>query len=177
VRIAAQVFVAYALTLVLGAAWRFGVPSRFAPDVVALVAVYLGLTARGQVAPAVVGAVVLGYLADLLLGAPRGLLSLDAGALCLFAHVVHRRLLVRGWLFTTAFCAFIAALSGAIVLMLREYAGVGPSSAGDELAAVGATMLVTALLGPVVFRLCRRVDAHVAHTQGDRRTAGDGLIL
>ncbi len=54
------------LLLVLGATWMgLGVLSEAKPEVAAMAAAYLGLTARNGVAGAVGGAVVVGYLADL----------------------------------------------------------------------------------------------------------------
>ena len=58
----------------VGAIWRFLPWIRDAvPDVGALTAAYLGLTARRQVSPAIGGAIVLGYLIDLISGVPPGL--------------------------------------------------------------------------------------------------------
>lgn len=175
-RNAAQIGVAYGMILVFGAVWRLGPLPQAMPDIVALFAVYLGLTARIQVAPSVGGAIIIGYLADLLLGTPRGVMALDAGVLCLLAHVVHRRLLVRGWMLTAAFTGITAIVSGLIVMALRAYMGVGPGPFGDELGLLAVTAGLTGLVGPFVFRLCRSVDARFARTQRDRMTALEGLI-
>lgn len=175
-RTAAQVGVAYGIILVLSAVWRLGPLPRAMPDTVALFAVYLGLTARSHVAPSVFGAIIIGYLADLLIGAPRGVLALDAGLLCLLAHLVHRRLLVRGWMLTVVFTAITAVASGLIVMALRAYMGVGPGPFGDEVGLLAATAALTGLIGPFVFRLCRIVDARFARTQRERMAALEGLI-
>lgn len=175
-RTAAQIGIAYGIMLVFGAIWRLGPLPRAMPDAVALFAVYLGLTARVQVAPSVLGAIVIGYLADLLLGTPRGVLALDAGLLCLIAHLVHRRLLVRGWMFTAGFTAITAVVSGMIVMALRAYLGIGPGAFGEEMLLLAATAGLTGLVGPLVFRLCRSVDARFARTQRDRMAALEGLI-
>ena len=175
-RTAAQVAVAYAIVLVLAAVWRLGPLPRAMPDAVALFGVYLGLTARAQVAPSVLGAIIIGYLADLLMGTPVGISALAAGLLCLFAHLVHRRLLVRGWIYTAVFCAIIAALSGVVLMALRAYMGIGPGSPMDELATLGASAALTGVAGPFVFRMCRAIDARFARTQRDRLAALEGLI-
>jgi len=176
VRTAAQVAVAYVVVLLLSAVWRLGPLPRAMPDAVALFGVYLGLTARVQVAPSVLGAIVIGYLADLLIGTPRGVLALDAGLLCLFAHLVHQRLLVRGWIYTSVFCAIIAVLSGVILMAIRAYMGVGPGSLSEEVWVLAASALLTGLAGPLVFRMCRVIDARFARTQRDRLAALEGLI-
>jgi len=80
VRLAAQVFAAYALLLIVGALWRLGPFERAVPDLVALFAIYLGLAARERIAPAMLAAVVMGYLADLIMGVPGGLLSTPASS-------------------------------------------------------------------------------------------------
>ena len=51
-RIAAHVFLTYALVLLLAVLWRMLPFGRAVPDIVALSAVYLGLTARDRVVPA-----------------------------------------------------------------------------------------------------------------------------
>jgi len=175
-RTAAQIGIAYGIILVLSSVWRLGPLPGAMPDIVALFAVYLGLTARVQVAPSVLGAIIIGHLADLLLGAPRGVLALDAGVLCLIAHLVHRRLLVRGWMLTAGFTALTAVASGLIIMALRAYLGVGPGRFGDEIGMLAAAAGLTAVIGPFVFRLCRTIDARFARTQRDRMAALEGLI-
>jgi rod shape-determining protein MreD len=175
-RTAAQVGTAYAIVLVLSALWRLGPLPGSMPDAVALFAVYLGLTARMQLAPSVLGAIIIGYLGDLLIGTPRGMLALNAGILCVIAHLVHRRLLVRGWVFTMAFTAITAVVSGFIMMALRAYMAAGPGPLGDELLTLLSSAVLTGLAGPPVFRLCRIVDARFARTQRDRMVALEGLI-
>ncbi len=175
-RLAAQVGLAYVIVLVLSAIWRLMPLSRAMPDAVALFAVYLGLTARGQLAPAVFSAVIIGYLADLLMGAPRGVLAFDAGLLCVIAHLVHKRLLVRGAVFTMVFTAITALVSGLVLMALRAYIGVALESFWREVGILATSAVLTGLAGPVVFRLCRRLDARFARTQRDRMVALEGLI-
>jgi cell shape-determining protein MreD len=129
-----------------------------------------------QLAPSVLGAIIIGYLGDLLIGTPRGMLALNAGILCVIAHLVHRRLLVRGWVFTMAFTAITAVVSGFIMMALRAYMAAGPGPLGDELLTLLSSAVLTGLAGPPVFRLCRIVDARFARTQRDRMVALEGLI-
>ena len=174
-RIAAHVFLAYVLVLCLGAVWRL-LPLRPVPDVVALIAVYLGLTARGQVAPSTLGAVISGYLADLLFGTPRGLLALTAGVLCLIGHLVHQRLLVRGRLFTIGFSFFTGLVAGLVILAIRLGADRVRGGLGSELYVLLGSALLTGLAGPVVFRICRLVDARFARTRRDRDVTVGGAL-
>jgi rod shape-determining protein MreD len=176
VRVAAHVFLAYGLLLLMTVVWPAMPVGRAAPDVLALCAVYLGLTARDRIVPAVVGAMIIGYLADLLLGTPRGLLALDAGLVCVAGHLIHSRLLVRGWLFIGVFSFFSGLLSGASALAITATAGMRLAQLGSELWVIFLSALLTGLIGPPMFRLLRRVDARFARTQRERDAALEGLI-
>lgn len=174
-RLAVQVFLAYALLLVLGVMWRVLPFGRAAPDLLALFAVYLGLTARDRVAPAMLAAVIIGYLADLLMGTPRGLLALTAGLVCLAGHLVQGRLIVRGLPFTMVFGFFTAVLTGAVVLTITALSGMSIASFGSEMWVLLGSAFLTGLVGPVVFRMCRRVDARFARTRRERDAALEGF--
>ena len=164
-RSASLVLVAYGLMLVLGVVWAalpIPVLGDTPPDVAAVTAGYLGLTARRGVAAAVGAAVITGYLADLLAGAPHGLLALTAGLVCVSAIGVQRRILVRGWALTAGFAAATAARA--------PVAGLG-----TELWGLVRLGVAAALLGPAVIRLYRRVDAAFARTHRERDHALEGL--
>jgi rod shape-determining protein MreD len=148
---------------------------RAVPDVVALFAVYLGLSARERIAPSMASAVLLGYLADLVIGTPRGLLAFSAGAICLAGHLVQGRLLVRGWLFTAIFSFFTSLLSGCLALAVRATLGDWLGFARESRAML-VVALLTALLGPIVFRLCRGIDAKLARTHRERDLVLEGII-
>lgn len=176
-RTAALVLIGYAVMLVLGVVWPvlpLGPLRAVPPDVAALTAGYLGLTARRGVAGAVAGAVVTGYLADLLAGTPPGLLALVAGLTCVLGHLVQRRILVRGW----AVLGFAAALGGTAALLglIVRLVGGEPVGGGRELVLVLAIALTTALVGPLLLRLYRRVDAAFARTHREREHALEGLV-
>src|SRR5690606_7307788 len=159
------VFAAYGLLLVVGAIWHLTPLGDAVPDVVALAAVYLGLTARRQLAPAMCGAVVLGYLADLVVGSPPGLLSLTAGVVCAGGHLVQGGLLVRGRRCTAAFSLGAAVFAGLFVIAARSATGLLHGSVAGELRGLAAGALVTAIAGPLLFRFFRLVDARFARTQ------------
>ena len=99
------------------------------PDLGALTAAYLGLTARRNVAPAVGGSVVLGYLVDLISGAPPGLVALVLALTSIIARAVQQRIYVRGATMTIAYSAFVALLAG-IVAMFDPRAL--PRALGDD---------------------------------------------
>jgi cell shape-determining protein MreD len=175
-RIAAQVFLAYGLLLVVGALWRLLPLGHTAPDLVGLSAIYLGLTARHRVAPSVFGAVLIGYLADLLLGAPHGLLAATAGIVCVLGHLVQGRLIVRGRLFTLVFSTLVGVASGTVVLVLRGGVGLEGGTFLGDLASLVVSAALTGLAGPIFFSSARRVDARFARTRRERDAALDGLL-
>jgi hypothetical protein len=179
-RIAAQVFLAYGLILLFGCLWQLLPLGRAAPDVVALSAVYLGFTARSRVAPPTLGAVIIGYLGDLLTGTPRGMLALIAGILCILGHVIHRRLIVRGFAVTLAVAFFTGLMAGFLGLFVRAYAGLiyqagAGAGAGMELGVLLYGAVLTGASGPLVFRLCRSIDARFARTFREREGTLEGL--
>jgi len=182
-RTAAHVLVGYALLLVTGAVWRHLPLHYAAPDLLALVALYLGLTARPvivgnlalRMSPAALGAIILGYLADLLSGSPRGTLALAAGLVCVAGQLIHRHLLVRGRLATMALAFFAGLFSGLVVLLVRAWGGRLGLGAGREAGILFACALLTGLVGPLVFRLCRAIDARFARTARERDAALGGI--
>lgn len=176
-RSAALVLIGYAVTLVLGVVWPvlpLGPLREAPPDVAALTAGYLGLTARRGVAGAVAASVIAGYLADLLAGTPPGLLALVAGITCVLGHLVQRRILVRGWA-VVGFAAALGASAALLGLLVRLAAGL-PIGGIREPAMIVMLALTTALFGTLLLRLYRRVDAAFARTHREREHALEGLV-
>ena len=177
-RTATLVLVAYGLCVIIAAAWRllpFAMVRDGVPDIGALTAAYLGLTARRDVAPAVGGSVVLGYLVDVIGGAPAGLAALTLGLTSLVTRSVQQRLLVRGLALTVAFSGFVAVVSRVFSLVVRALYGVSHASMLVELRHLALVAVATALVGPLVWRMFRRVDAMFARTQRERDAALEGL--
>jgi rod shape-determining protein MreD len=176
-RTASLVLAAYVMCVVVAAAWRlFGTTLDDAiPDVGALTAAYLGLTARRQVWSAVLGSVVLGYLVDLISGTPAGLVALVLGATGLVARAVQQRILVRGTAMTIAFSAFVAAAAQLAGLVVRVVYHVPHAALAVELDHLAEVTLATAIVGPLVWRVFRRIDAAYARTHRERDAALEGL--
>lgn len=178
-RTGALVLVAYLLCVVVTAAWRLW-PFPFLrdalPHVGALTATYLGLNARTRIAPALAGSVVLGYLLDLVSGGPVGFAALTLALVGLIAVGVQRRILVRGLTMTIAFCAFVGLCSATVGALVRLTFDVPSASAGTELGYLLEAALATAVVGPSVWRLFRRVDAAFARTHRERDAALEGLV-
>jgi rod shape-determining protein MreD len=164
--------------MVLGAVWRllpFQLVRDAVPDLGALTAAYLGLTARREVAPAVGGSVVLGYLIDLISGAPPGLMALVLGLTGLVARAIQQRILVRGAAMTIGFSAFVAVIAGVVAIFVRGLYGVPSGAFSTDLQHLALVTIATALIGPLVWRVFRRIDAAFARTHREREAALEGL--
>ncbi|HET7501531.1 MAG TPA: rod shape-determining protein MreD [Kofleriaceae bacterium] len=175
-RTATLVLVAYLACVLVASFWRL-LPwiSDAIPDLGALTAAYLGLTARRQVSPAIGGAIVLGYLIDLISGAPPGLHALVLAMTTLVARAVQQRILVRGATISIAFSAFVALVAGVLSLIVRALYRMPSAAISVELRHVALVMLATAVLGPLIWRIFRRIDAAFARTHRERDAALEGL--
>jgi rod shape-determining protein MreD len=177
-RTATIVLAAYVLCVIVAAVWRlmpFGLVRDAVPDLGALTAAYLGLTARRTLAPAVAGSVVLGYLVDLISGAPPGLIALVLGFTGLVARAIQQRILVRGATMTIAFSAFVALVSGVLALVIRGIYHLPRAAFSVELHHIALGTIATAIIGPLVWRIFRRIDATFARTARERDAALEGL--
>jgi rod shape-determining protein MreD len=176
VRTATLVIVAYLVCVIVASCWRL-LPwiDDAIPDIGALSAAYLGLTARRQVAPAIGGAIVLGYLLDLISGAPPGLIALVLALTTLVARAVQQRILVRGATLSIAFSAFVALVANVLALIVRVLYRMPSATFAVELQHVAFVTLATAIVGPLVWRMFRRIDAAFARTHRERDAALEGL--
>jgi rod shape-determining protein MreD len=169
---------AYALCVIVGACWRLlplGPLRDGVPDLGALTAAYLGLTARRSLAAGVAGSVAIGYLVDVISGAPPGLGAVVLGLTCLVTRGAQQRILVRGTAMTVAFSAFAALVASALGLIVRAVAGIPLASPRVELSHLALVAVATALLGPLGWRLLRRIDAAFARTHRERDAALEGI--
>jgi rod shape-determining protein MreD len=178
VRIATIVLVAYVVCVIMAAVWRFmpGFTRDAVPAIGALTAAYLGHTTRPYRAPSMAGSVVLGYLIDVISGTPTGLSCLVLGATHDIARTTQQRIFVRGTAMTIAYSAFIAVFASLVRLVICVLFGIPrPPTIGLELQHLALIALATALVGPLVWRLFRRIDAAYARTHREREAALEGL--
>lgn len=176
-RTATLVLLAYALLVVVGSAWRFLLTpvAQAVPDIAALTAGFLGLTARRDVGAALAGSIVLGYLRDVVGGAPPGFFALVLALTCLTARGVQQVLYVRGPAMTIAFSVFVAVVSSVVSRLVRSAFDIPGAELVLELRDIVFAVGATAVAGPFVWRLFRRVDAAFARTHRDRDAALDGV--
>ncbi len=165
-------FVFIALT---GALWRVTPFEIIIPDVGLVFALYFGVTARGKAVEAVIAAMIVGYLADVLADAPRGLHATVFGTICLLGRLAASRLLLRGSLIVGVFTLVWSAAAGLAIVALRTgYGEAGPWQ--RELLAAAGSALCTAVVAPLIFRFCRRLDGRFARTSREREAAREGWV-
>ena len=69
----------------------------------------------------------------------------------------------------------VALLAGVLAWLVRELYRVPGAPLGIELRHVAGVTLATAVLGPLVWRMFRRIDAAFARTHRERDAALEGL--
>ena len=177
-RTATLVLVAYVMCIVVAAIWRH-MPLAAAdaiPNVGALTAAYLGHTARTVRAPSTAGAVVVGYLIDIISGTPAGLTSLVLALTTGIARATQQRIFVRGLAMTIGFSAFVAIVCALISLVVRALFGIPRADLAIEMQHLAFVTMATAVVGPLVWRVFRRIDAAYARTHRERDAALEGLV-
>jgi rod shape-determining protein MreD len=176
-RILAQVAAYFVLAVLLGALWRITPFEVVAPDVALLFVLYIGITAaRATLPEATFAALVIGYLHDVLAGAPRGAGAIVLGAVCILCRLATARLLVRGRLFIGGF-AFVGSLAAALgTVFVRVTFDAPVGGFGAELITALEAAAMTALFAPPVLRLCRWIDAKLARTQREREALREGYL-
>ena len=172
VRAATVLLLAFACLLLVDALWALppsGLRVRLPrPDVVFLAALFVSLSARGSFAGALGLAILLGWLADLRTGAPKGLHMATFAATSVLVGSASSRLLVSGALLTGV-VAFVIALAHNLALVLLR-ASIAPSVGLSGLRLVAAQAIVTGFAAPSVFALLRRFDLRL--TRDPRLLAG-----
>jgi rod shape-determining protein MreD len=177
VRTTAHVLLGFLWIVFLSAIWRVTPFAVIAPDVTVLIALYLGLTAaRSSLPPAVLGAILLGWLADVVLGSPRGIGALAAGVTCFACRALTGRLLLRGATLLALFAFLGALLSQLVMVLVKSYLGAEGTTVGRQATVMLGSALMTGAIAPLVFRMCRAVDAKFARTEREREALREGYL-
>ncbi|MDB4970587.1 MAG: hypothetical protein JWN44_6276 [Myxococcales bacterium] len=131
--------------------WRMSTP-----EVALLVVLYLGLGGRGTAPTHIAVALVLGYLADLFAGSPKGLQALTLGVGMVLARAASSRLDVATPWHTMVIALVATAAHGLLLVAISSslYQGDATSALG----LVPTTAVATALVAPFAFALLRRLD-------------------
>ena len=152
-------FLGYAMVVVQASVQAL-LPIRvLTPELGLLVALYAGLTAQQGVSGACAIALMLGYVTDLLAGAPKGLHAMVFVLACLLAKGASLRLMFSSS-FIAAVFAFFASFACA-VLIVATRAQVDHASFGP-LAIAPIQAFVTAIFAPIVFGILSRATAQRA---------------
>jgi rod shape-determining protein MreD len=177
VRVAAFILLGYALMVLVSAVGALSPIRLPLPEVGLLVVLYLGLTARGPLPTHVGVALLLGYLTDVLSGAPRGLHALSLAATMLIARGAASRLLVaRRWqeVLVTLLASLGHGLVVAALIMSPDGAPSWSAGWGERLAALPGPAIVSAVTAPLFFALALRLDRRLGVTRGPRTLGARG---
>jgi rod shape-determining protein MreD len=139
------------------------------PELALSVIVYLGLCGRGGAPGLVAVALTVGYLRDLVLGAPRGVEALAFALVALCARALHGRVFLERF---RQLATVSAALSG-VHLGLVAILGTGDAPASPTLRALPGLLVAALLVSPFVLRGLRRIDLRLAPEARAIRFDGD----
>lgn len=146
--------------------WAAGIPL---PNLPVLAALYLALGVRGSPSSSAASLVVLGYLMDLLTGAPKGLHVLTLLLVYFLVRGSSRRLYVQGRL-TQMGVALVATLLHAVIEVALHVA-LPPRGQWSILGYAPVEAGVTAAVAPLGFYLLWRLDRRVT-----RDLASEGVF-
>jgi rod shape-determining protein MreD len=130
------------------------------PSLGLLVVLYVGMaTLKWAPGAAVVVGFCLGYLFDLVSGAPRGVHAFVFISIALFARLLAWRLAVRGIVLTAAIAFVASMIAGFLIVVVR--AQISPESGYAGLSQAPLESLLTAVFGPPVLWLLARLDGRL----------------
>jgi rod shape-determining protein MreD len=171
-RALAYLALGYVAMLVEGAlAFVLPAPRIFVavPELALGVVTYLGLAGRGG-APSLVGtALILGYLRDLLLGAPRGVEALAFALCALAARAMHGRVFLERYGQLAVVAVAMSLLHACFVLVLDS----GDEALAASLRPMPGLLLAALLVTPLWLRALRRLDQRLVPEQRGIRFDGD----
>ncbi len=147
-------------------AWMRDLPM---PNLAVLVTLYLALAVRGSPSAGAACAAALGYVTDLLTGAPKGTHILSLLLVFFVIRGMSARLYVQGR-FSQIGVAFLAALFNAVVVVAVHVA-LPPRGRWSTLIYGPMEAGMTAALAPLVFYLLWRLDRRLA-----REAATEGVF-
>ncbi|HEX7704380.1 MAG TPA: hypothetical protein VF403_26750, partial [Kofleriaceae bacterium] len=85
------------------------------------------------------------------------------------------RIYVRGATMTVAFSAFVALVAGILAMFVRGIYHVPSAAIALDLRHLAVVVVATGVIGPIVWRIFRRIDAAYARTHRERDNALEGL--
>jgi rod shape-determining protein MreD len=159
-RSVATLIIALLLLLLQSTVLEFAPVHMVTPALGLIVVLHLGLSEKWTSSSAALVAFCIGYLFDLVSGAPRGVHAFVFVLMSLFARAMAARLAVRGLVFKAA-SSFVASLLAAVLVVVVR-AQVGHDEGGySDLRQVPLEAVLTGLFGPPVLWMLARVDGRL----------------
>lgn len=158
-RSAATLTVAYLLLILQSTVLELAPVHMAVPSFGLLVVLHLGLSPKWTISSSAVVAFVTGYLFDLVSGAPQGVHAFVFTLMALFARALTTRVAVNGIVLGAA-TSFVASLLSAFLIVLVR-AQVSPEGGWGGLRQAPLEAVLTAIAGPFVLSLFRRLDGRV----------------
>jgi rod shape-determining protein MreD len=159
-RSAITIIVGLLLLLLQSTVMEFAPMHLVTPSLGLLVVLYVGMAPlKWAPGSAVVVGFGMGYLFDLVSGAPRGVHAFVFVTLALIARVLAWRLAVRGIVLKAA-TAFVASMIAAFLIVVVR-AQISPESGYGGLRQAPLESLLTAAFGPPVLWLLARLDGRL----------------
>ncbi len=140
-----------------------------APELGLFVIAYLGLAGRGGAVGLAASALTIGYLRDLLIGAPRGVEALTFTVVALVARALHGRVFLERFGQLAAVAVAVSVLQALLVVTL----GAGDAPLGASLHSLPGLALGALVFGPISLRLLRRLDLRLVPESSAIRFDGD----
>ncbi len=156
----ATLLVGLLLLLLQSTVMEFAPVHLVTPSLGLLVVLYVGMaTLKWAPGSAVMVGFCLGYLFDLVSGAPRGVHAFVFASVALLARMLAWRLAVRGIVLKAAIAFVASIVAGFLIVVVR--AQISPESGYGGLAQAPLEALLTAAFGPPVLWLLARLDGRL----------------
>ena len=155
--------VAYVLLILQSTVQEIAPVRMAAPSLGLLVVLYVGVSPKWTMSAASLIALCTGYLLDLVSGAPQGVHALVFILVAVAGRALSTRVAVQGIVLSAA-TSFVASLFGAVLVVMVR-AQVAPESGYGGLRQAPLEALLTAICGPAVLGLLRRIDGKLESTR------------
>ena len=162
-RTAATVFVAIVLVLLQSTVLELAPVHMVTPACGLLVVLYASFSERWTLSSAAIFAFGLGYLFDLVSGAPLGVHAFVYLVMSQLARVLSTRVLMRG-IVLSAGIAFVASLVASLFIVVVR-AQINPEGGYEGLGEIPLEALLTGLFGPAVLWVLRQLEGRLDPTQ------------
>lgn len=140
-----------------------------APELGLFVVAYLGLAGRGGAVGLTLSALLIGYLRDLLIGAPRGSEALTFAIVALLARALHGRVFLERYGQLAVVAVAVSTLQAMLIVLLAG----GDAPLAASLRSLPGLAVSALLFGPICLRLLRRLDLRLIPEARGIRFEGD----